>query len=472
MGMLKFTPPPKSEETAEFVARRLKESTDGDGVRETVTVEWNGRPLHVGVIDMPLRDLYYNPATHRIRAQRDHNPELARSLQEDPWRPESQEYLERLLMGKPANPDEPDPDFEALMESLRSVDQQEPGLMTHEGILVNGNTRAAALHQLKRPTIRVGVLPPSFTWDDINAVELTLQLRPDKRRDYSYINRLIAMEEQELLGRDAADIARDFHIQLKTFKQERWILGVIRDMIERSTTPDGAKLALSDFEGHQENLKELHRTYTKVAASSQEKAERVKENRMAAIILDFAKTKTRVIGEDFQGAYLEQTLPGLFEAGTEAGQDPAGIAIPGLEVAVAPPSDPVMRARAVTDQILRARATEASRHLPGEAREAAQREVVAARKGMRRALDAAERDDRLKKVRQTTAERLDDARAAIDQSVSDLVQALGSNSLDEASFDSALLRVKGSLTKLARQASRGVSHRGEGINWLIKASED
>ncbi|WMX46843.1 transcriptional regulator [Streptomyces roseicoloratus] len=470
--MLKFALPPKGEENAELVARRLKEATEGDGARETVTVEWNGRPLHVGVIDMPLRELYYNPATHRIRAQRDHDPVLARGLQEDPWTPESQDYLHRLLKGKPANPDETDPDFETLMESLRSVDQQEPGLITHAGILVNGNTRAAALRELKRSSIRVGVLPPSFTWDDINAVELTLQLRPDKRRDYSYINRLIAMEEQELMGRDAADIAKAFHIQLKTFKQERWILSVIRDMIERSATSEGAQLALSDFEGHQENLKELHRTFTKVAASSQENAERVKENRMAAIILDFAKTKTRVIGEDFQNNYLAESLPGLFAPNTMVEEEPSGIAIPGLAVSVTPPTDAVVRARAVTDQILRARATESSRHLPAEARVAAQRQISDARKGMRRALDAAERDDRLKRVRQTTAERLDDARAAIDQSVSDLVQALGSNSLDEASFDSALLGVRESLAKLARQASRGVATRGDGVTWLLKASED
>ncbi|MFE9044276.1 transcriptional regulator [Streptomyces sp. NPDC007818] len=470
--MLKFDLPPKSLENTEFVARRLRESTTENKIHETVTVEWNGRPHHVGVIDMPLRDVYYNPATHRIRAQRDHDPVLARGLEEDPWSAESQNYLYQLLMGKPSNPDETDPDFETLMESLRSVEQQEPGLMTHEGILVNGNTRAAALRKLGRSTIRVGVLPPSFTWDDINAVELALQLRPDKRRDYSYINRLIAMEEQELLGREAADIVRDFHIQLKTFRQERWILGVIRDMIDRSATPDGAQLALSDFEGHQENLKELYRTYTKVAGSSQEKAERVKENRIAAIILDFAKTKTRFIGEDFQGDYLEESLPELFESAAAGDEEPAGIAIPGLSVSVAPPADPVVRARAVTDQILRAHATKSSRHLPDAAREAAQHELATARKGMRRALDSAERDDRLKKVRQTTAERLDDARAAIDQSVNDLVQALGSNSLDEASFDSALLRVRSSLAKLARQASRGVATRGDGVTWLIKASEN
>ncbi|MFE2550715.1 transcriptional regulator [Streptomyces sp. NPDC059355] len=467
--MLNFNLPPDAAANAEFVARRLKESAEADGARETVTVDWNGRPLHVDVIDVPLRSLYHNPATHRIRAQRGHDPKFARGLDEDPWSPESQEYLHRLLVGKPANPDEVDPDFETLAASLKSVDQLEPGLITHEGILVNGNTRAAALRQLKRPSIRVGVLPPSFTWEDINAVELALQLRPDERRDYSYINRLIAMEEQELMGRDAADIARAFHVQVKTFRQERWILSVIKDMIDRSSTPEGGQLALSDFEGHQENLKELHRTYMKVSAASQERAEQVKENRIVAILLDFAKTKTRLIGADFQADYLEDNLPDLLSA--DADEVPSAVVIPGLGVSVPAASDPVRQARAATDRVLRARALESARHLTPEIREAAQREVTEARRGMRRALDEAERDDRLKRVRQTTAERLDDARAAIEQSVVDLVQALGKDSLDEESFDSALLRLKGSMTKLARQASRGVASPGSGVSWLIKASE-
>ncbi|WP_405700788.1 ParB/RepB/Spo0J family partition protein [Streptomyces sp. NBC_01383] len=468
--MLKFALPPKAAENVEFIAKRLKEAVEGEGSRETVTVEWNGRPLHVGVIDMPLRDLYYNPATHRIRAQLGHDQVLAENLRADPWLDESQDYLHRLLISKPTNPDEPDPEFEDLASSLNSVGQQEPGLITHEGILVNGNTRVAALRRLRKPSIRVGVLPLSFTWEDINTVELSLQLRPDERRDYSYINRLIAMEEQELMGRSAIDIARDFHVQLKTFKQERWILGVIREMIERSRTKDGAELSLTDFEGHKENFKELHRNYIKYEATSQELAEQVKENRIAAILLDFAKTKTRLIDRDFLNSYLAKTLPSELDKMIPA--TPARIAIPGLSVSVAPPSDFVMKARYITDHILQAKATESARHVSTDAREAARRTVISARTGMRRALDSAERDDRLKRVQQTTAERLDDASAAIDQSVNDLAQALASNSLDKAGFDSALLRVKGSLVKLARQAHRGILEPGAGVEWLIKASED
>ncbi|MFJ2741637.1 hypothetical protein ACIO3O_18460 [Streptomyces sp. NPDC087440] len=465
--MRKFDLPPRAEQNTELVAKRLKEVLEGDGPKETVTVEWNGRPLHVGVIDMQLRDLYYNPATHRIRAQLDHKPKLAARLEAEPWLDESQNYLHSLLVGKPTNPDELDPEFLTLMESLEKVEQQEPGLITHSGILVNGNTRAAALKNLKKPFIRVGVLPPSFTWDDINAVELSLQLRHDRRREYSYINRLLAMEEQEMLGRAADDIARSFHIQKKTFLQERWILGVIQEMIERSKTADGSQLTLADFEGHQENLKELHRTYTKTAAINQDTADQLKENRIVAIILDFAKTQTRHIGGEFHSKYLEKSLPQSLKKATEDG---AVIGIPGLSVTVSAPSGTVAQARAVTDQLLQAKALTTARSIPAEAREEAQRVVAEVRKRVGRALDEAARDDRLKKVQQTAAERLDDARASVDQCVSDLATAFSTSSLDEGTFDAALVRLKASLDKLARSAHRGVTSREEGMIWLLKAS--
>jgi hypothetical protein len=463
-----YPQPPRADENRELITGRLAEAKEAGGTPETVTVEWNKKPLHVGVVEVPLRDLYYNPATHRVRAQRTHRPEREEALIADPWNSESQDYLHYLLLGKPANPDELDPDFDALKESLQSVGQQEPGLITREGIIVNGNTRAAALKELKQTSIRVGVLPASFTWDDINAVELTLQLRPDKRRDYSYINRLLAMEEQELMGRAPEDIARDFHIHMKTFRQERWILEVIREMIDRSRTPEGAQLRMVDFEGHQENLKELHRHYVNAKAVSQDSAEQAKENRISAIILDFAKTRTRLISDEFQHKYLEKSLSADLKPSVD--QVSAPVAIAGLNVTIAAPSDAVATARGITDRILKAKAAEVSGHLPSEKMEAARKVVVNARKSMRRALDLADRDDRLRKVQQTAAERLDDACAAIDQSVSDLVQARSTKSLDEERFDESVLRLRESLAKLAQQASRGNTSPGEGVIWLTKTA--
>lgn len=290
-----FPPPPRAAEFSELIKKRLDETRTAGSARETVTVDWNGQPLHTEVIDLPLDGLYYNPGTHRIRAQRSHDPARDAALDQSPWEAESQDYLMFLLKADPADPTRRDPDFDKLKESLREYGQTDPGLITHHGILVNGNTRAAALRENGAVSMRVGVLPESFTWTDIYAVELSLQLRKDHRRDYSYINRLLAMEEQASLGRTPEAIAKEFRIRTNTYHQERWILSVIRDMIERSRSGGGATLRLVDFEGHQEKLKELHRAYEALAAVDPDEAEVLREMRLAAILLGFAKTDRKSV---------------------------------------------------------------------------------------------------------------------------------------------------------------------------------
>lgn len=143
-----------AEENRALVRSRLREVKAGSGPRETLTVEWRGQPEHLEVIQMPAGNLYYNPATHRIRAQSSHDPKQAAALADDPWSSESQAYLDRLLQVLPADPARTDPEFDELVASLKEYGQTDPGLITREGILVNGNTRRAGLVQLYGPRTR------------------------------------------------------------------------------------------------------------------------------------------------------------------------------------------------------------------------------------------------------------------------------------------------------------------------------
>ena len=102
-----------------------------------------------------------------------------------------------LLRQRPSNPDQTDPDYTALMDELDDVGQREPGIVSPHGILVDGNTRAAALIDLGVQNIRVGVLPDDTTRKDINSVELSLQLA-------SALERIAA--EQEIAAVDLADV--------------------------------------------------------------------------------------------------------------------------------------------------------------------------------------------------------------------------------------------------------------------------
>lgn len=468
-----FPPPPRAAEFSELIKKKVEEVKAVGGTRETVTVSWNEQQVHVEVIDLPLSGLYLNPGTHRIRAQRSHDAAADEALDKDPWSPDSQEYLTFLLKGSPTDPNMRDPDFDKLKESLQQFGQNDPGLVTHQGILVNGNTRAVALRELGAQTMRVGVLPESFTWADINAVELSLQLRMDHRRDYTYINRLLAMEEQAALGRTPEQIAKDFRIQVKTYHQERWILSTIRELIDRSKSGGGVALRLVDWEGTQERLKELHRLYVKLESVDKDQAEVLKEWRLAAILLDFSKTDVRHIDEEFlKEDYLARTLPASLKTEVPGGQhDEGAVAIPGLGLAVPGPSSDVAKARALNDQLLRAAAMVRSTESGLSDSDKAQGQAVLddARNAFDKAIEAAGRDGRLRKRRQLAPARLAEASASIDQCVRDLVQARMSRSLDEEAFDEAVLKLRSSLRKLAQQASRGLPVPGDGVAWLIKA---
>ncbi|RII19719.1 hypothetical protein DSC45_06885 [Streptomyces sp. YIM 130001] len=473
--MLSFEPPPRAEEISRTVKKKLAEAKESGGTRETVTVDWNDRTLHVEVIDVPLTDLYYNPGTHRIRAQRSHDAGKDAALDEAPWSTDSQRYLEQLLMASPSNPAERDSRFDALKVSLSEFGQSDPGLVTHHGVLVNGNTRAAGLRDLGRTSMRVGVLPASFSWADINAVELSLQLRNDHRRDYSYINRLLAMEEQASVGRIPGDIARDFRIREATYHQERWILGVVRELIKRSSSRGGvAALRLVDFEDDQEKLKELHRRYEKLKSVDPDQAEALKEARLAAILLGFSKTDVRHIDETFlHSGYLDRNLPpNLTQAGTEPEPQPAET-IAGLDMPVPETAAAVAAARSLTDRIVRAKAAaRGGKPGLGDAEMSSAQEVVEeAKEAFDRAIDAAGRDARVRKRKQLAPARLADACVDIDQCVADFVQARASQSLDEEAFDEALLKLRSSISKLAQQAGRGASHPGDGLAWLLGAAK-
>src|ERR1017187_4321629 len=126
---------------------------------------------------MPVDLLHYNPDTHRIRAQRSINPALERDLETDPFGESGQNYLHQLLMGDPTDPSKTDQSFTALKDDLREHGQSEPGIITRAGVLINGNTRQAALKELGEKHIRVGVLPPDAGFDDLQSIELSLQLR-------------------------------------------------------------------------------------------------------------------------------------------------------------------------------------------------------------------------------------------------------------------------------------------------------
>lgn len=461
-----FGIPPKGEEIQAVISQRLKQAMSDDGAK--VTIDWRGESRHLYVISMPVDMLYFNPDTHRIRAQRTLDLVRNQALEDDPWGQGSQDYLHDLLRQRPSNPDQTDPDYTALMDELDDVGQREPGIVSPHGILVDGNTRAAALIDLGEPNIRVGVLPDDTSRQDINAVELSLQLRKDRRRDYSYINRLIAIDEELGRGRSEADVAKDFNIKLMTLQRDRWVYKLILDAIDRSTSDDGASLRLVDFEQHQEKLRELHRDYATLARTDTEAAKRLLQTRLAMVLLDYPKTSLRLAEADFHTRYLETRLPEDLKQQVPAAKP---VTVPGIPGATLPiQGTDSAAAEALTNQLLRAKAVAA------DGNNATPEQVIEASTVMKKARETfdvavklAGQNAELVKRQTAVPERLTDAADYVTQCANEFAEAKAKRALDEEAFDDALIVLRDSLERLARQAGRTFTAPGEGVAWLLDA---
>lgn len=466
--------PPRAGGNRGMVDERLAEVRSQAGTAETVSIDWRGTRRNLDVIDMPVDVLYYNPETHRIKAQRTADPERDALLEEQPWSDEAQHYLHELLKGDPADPLQEDPRFGDLKRDLAANAQAEPGIITRSGILVNGNTRRAALRELGEPTIRVGVLPADAGWGDVGQVELALQLRRELKREYSFLNFLLAVDEFVSNGRPTADIARDFRVHGKTINRAKWILGFINDAIERSVSEvngQETRLRLIDFERNQGQLEELARTYLALEPKDPTAAAKLREGRLLGVIFDFSKTDIRSIEGDFVETYLADELSPPDD------REAASVSIPGLDVTVPPEDQGVAAIRALTDKVLQAKAiaAAASGATSIDVSRAADAANLTAtlRAAALGGVEKAQAIARAAKKRQEAPERLSVAADIVDEAAKAVVSARVTGQLDSEALDSALIGLREALRRLADQVHRGTGEEtGEGVEWLLASADE
>ena len=458
------TSPPNADDVRQLVEERLAALDGNRDTQETVTVEWRGEQLPVPVISMPVRLLHYNPDTHRIRAQRSFDPERERDLETDPYGAQAQAYLHKLLTGDPTDPRKTDPSFAALKEDLAEHGQHAPGIISRNGVLVNGNTRRAALEEIGVDHIRVGVLPKDAGHEDLRSIELSLQLRKDHKRDYSFMNLLLAIEERVAAGKLDAVIQADFHIKPSTLEKYRWIYALVVDAIERSKVAGAhdkqLSLSFSDFEAHQGKLEELHRTYAALARTSSDEADALREQRLLALLLDKSKTDLRLIEPNFVERYMPQQIP----AATPA---PA-LRIPGTSITTPGPSQQVRALRQLTTRVLQAKSVEQAQGelvVPSDIT-AATTLLTGLGESLVKALDLAGKQTRVVKRRFAPADRISDACDDLALAASAVADARAASNFDSDSLDDALIGLRSNLRKLAGIVLRDSSAEGEGAAWL------
>ena len=185
------------EERRRLIEKELKHY-DASSSEARYSLEFRGVKQNLKVIRVAPDKLLFNHLNSRIWAQVDEHPngDLVRDAEDTK---KAQDIIIGLLRKTK--------EYRALKSELDQIGQDQPGLITIDGRLVNGNTRAAALLELGVEAMDVAVLPETAGDDDIVAVEMTLQMRQLTHQKYSFTNELQMMRRFLDSGKTEKELA-------------------------------------------------------------------------------------------------------------------------------------------------------------------------------------------------------------------------------------------------------------------------
>lgn len=270
------------------IIERALESYASSTPKRTHEIEYRGAKKTVEIVILNPEVPLLNPNNSRLRAQLRTHPNHEQVARE-PYSAESQALLFELLSQTEK--------FEEMKTQLVDWGQVDPGIISRDGLLINGNTRLAAIKALGLNGIEVAVLPEDAVDDDFFNIEMSLQLRKLVHQDYTFTNKLLLVEAN--LERTQSEEATIKAMQWKRggkqkLKDYQGYLQIIEEV--RSLNPS---LQYSFFDTRSELIKNLHDTYVSLLAQSPSRAERFKQSRILGMMLGLNKDEVREIGESF-----------------------------------------------------------------------------------------------------------------------------------------------------------------------------
>ncbi len=261
----------------------------------TYRIEFRGQNKNLPVVRMNTEYLLLNPQNNRLSAQLIDHPKRFQ-IESDPTGTTSQSILAELL--------EQTVEFTNLEQQLKEMGQKEPGLITREGVLVNGNTRVVALRKLGVTYVEVAVLPDNVTDTDILDLEMTLQLTQLVHQDYSFTNELLLMNRFLSNGGTEKDLAKKMawlRRGVSKVQLHMRMLHYIEDVRGVCNSP----LLYAVFDSKAQHLKDLDDAYQSLKNSGDiAAAESLKWTRLSGIFLGLNKDHVRTISAEFVDEHL------------------------------------------------------------------------------------------------------------------------------------------------------------------------
>ena len=198
-----------SSNNAELIDKYIQNNSNSL-IPKTLTVVLQGRRTDLKSYRLPLDLTFYNIhngrfASEYIDLKRKENRDL------DPHNSEDSKKIQTLLYHLVPK------DTLILEKDLQQYGQKDPGIITHEGYVINGNRRRSVLEELvsrgqsEFNYIEVARLPPNTSSQDIWKIEGGIQLSKNLQLDYGAINELLKFQDGIQAGISPIEIATSLY---------------------------------------------------------------------------------------------------------------------------------------------------------------------------------------------------------------------------------------------------------------------
>lgn len=304
---------------------------------ERRSLAWRSGSLSLPIIDVPLTHVLLNPRSHRIKSQIKSRGETAWVTVQDPYSAHAQELIADIIRGTRG--------FDRVRATMARDGQEDPGVITHQGILINGNTRAVALRDNGAGYIKAQVLPEDATEPEITKLELDFQMKEDIKQPYTFTNRLIFIKDLLDNGMQPRDIGLAMDRSLspsspgdckkagETIKLEARLLAMIDFIVESSH----GVMTYEDFDDERQNLIDIDSAYEALKKRGDSAlAERVKQAKITGMLAGLDYRRVRLIDAGYLDGYVvealkqESLIGGVAEVlvsddSASAGDEPGGL---------------------------------------------------------------------------------------------------------------------------------------------------
>lgn len=280
---------------------------NGAGTAEEI--RWKGSKLVLPVASVDLDVVLLSPHSHRIKAQLQSLPRPEQDVvATDPYGEQAQSLIAHLLRETPG--------FERIKNALANDGQLFAGVITTGGVLVNANTRAVALRDLRQQYIKVVVLPADAGPKEITELELRLQMEQEVKQEYSFTSQLLFIEDLVNSGNyTTLEVGRALRPSLTTSKRdtkaaidlvegELRLLGLIREIVGAS----GGALNFLYFDDQRQALIEIDQDYHRLKSTNPEEAVRIRDAQLAAMIAGVDYRRLREIDSTLLDNYVAPAL--------------------------------------------------------------------------------------------------------------------------------------------------------------------